>query len=37
MPRVTVVPADRLGIVDGQALTFEFSAPERMHALPWDG
>lgn len=37
MPRVTVVPADRLVIVDGQALTFEFSAPERMHALQWDG
>lgn len=37
MPRVTVVPADRLVIVDGQALTFEFSAPWRMHALQWDG
>lgn len=37
MPRVTVVPADRLVIVDGQALTFAFSAPERMHALQWDG
>lgn len=37
MPRVTVVPVDRLVIVDGQALTFEFSAPERMHALQWDG
>lgn len=37
MSRVTVVPADRLVIVDGQALTFEFSALERMHALQWDG
>lgn len=37
MSRVTVVPADRLVIVDGQALTFEFSAPERIHALQWDG
>lgn len=37
MPRVTVVPADRLVIVDGQALTFAFTAPERMHALQWDG
>lgn len=37
MPRVTVVPADRLVIVDGQALTFAFNAPERMHALQWDG
>ena len=37
MPRVTVVPADRLVIVDGQALTFEFFAPGRMHALQWDG
>lgn len=37
MPRVTVVPDDRLVIVDGQALTFDFSAPKRMHALQWDG
>lgn len=37
MPRVTVVPADRLVIVDGLALTFDFNAPERMHALQWDG
>ena len=37
MPRVTVVPADRLVIVDGQALTFAFNAPGRMHALQWDG
>lgn len=37
MPRVTVVPADRLVIVDGQALTFDFNAPGRMHALQWDG
>lgn len=37
MPRVTVVPADRLVIVDGQALILDFNAPERMHALQWDG
>ena len=37
MSRVTVVPADRLVIVDGQALTFAFNAPERMHALQWNG
>lgn len=37
MPRVTVVPADRLVIVDGLALTFDFNAPGRMHALQWDG
>ena len=37
MPRVTVVPADRLVIVDGLALTFDFSAPKGMHALQWDG
>ena len=37
MPRVTVVPADRLVIVDDQALTFDFNAPGRMHALQWDG
>lgn len=37
MPSVTVVPADRIVIVDGQALNFEFNAPELMHALQWDG
>lgn len=37
MPRVTVVPADKLVIVDGQALNFDFNAPGRMHALQWDG
>lgn len=37
MPRVTVVPADKLMIVDGLALTFNFNAPQRMHALQWDG
>ena len=37
MSRVTVVPADRLVIVDDQALTFDFNAPGRMHALQWDG
>lgn len=37
MPRVTVVPADRLVIVDGLALNLDFTAPERMHALQWDG
>ena len=37
MPVVTVVPKDRLIIVDGVALNFVFDAPETMHALQWDG
>nr|DAF07317.1 MAG TPA: tail assembly chaperone protein [Caudoviricetes sp.] len=37
MPRVTVVPADRLIIVDGEALYFDFQAPANLHALQWDG
>ena len=37
MPRVTVVPADKLILVDGQGLTFDFSAPSNLHALQWDG
>ncbi|WP_298032255.1 tail fiber assembly protein [uncultured Desulfovibrio sp.] len=37
MPRVTVVPADRLIIVDGEALRFDFPAPANLHALQWDG
>ncbi len=32
---VTVVPSDRLIIVDGIPLRFDFSAPENMHALQW--
>ena len=37
MPVVTVVPKDRLIIVDGVALNLSFDAPESMHALQWDG
>ena len=37
MSAVTVVPADRLIIVDGEALLLEFSAPEGLHALQWSG
>lgn len=37
MARVTVVPADRLIIVDGYALCFGYAAPDGMHALQWDG
>lgn len=32
---VTVIPEDRLIIVDGQALETAFSAPEGLHALQW--
>lgn len=37
MPTVTVVPADKLIIVDGLPLVFDFSAPLNLHALQWDG
>lgn len=37
MPTVTVVPADKLIIVDGLPLVFNFSAPLNLHALQWDG
>ncbi len=33
--RVTVVPADRLILVDGEGLQFVFDAPEGLHALQW--
>ena len=33
--KVTVVPADRLIIVDGEALRLEVSVPEGLHALQW--
>ncbi len=33
--RVTVVPADRLILVDGEGLQFAFAAPEGLHALQW--
>ena len=37
MPRVTVVPADRLVMVDGEALHFDVTAPASLHALQWTG
>ena len=39
MPSVTVVPGDRLIIVDGEAIVFEspFPAPSNLHALQWNG
>lgn len=37
MPTVIVVPADRLIVVNGQGFTFEFAAPEGLHALHWNG
>ena len=32
---VTVVPSDRLIIVEGEALQFDFAAPENLHAVQW--
>ena len=32
---VTVIPDDKIVLVDGQALKFDFVAPEGMHALQW--
>lgn len=32
---VTVVPSDRLIIVDGEALRFDFQSPVNLHALQW--
>ena len=37
MARVTVVPADRLIIVDGYALCFDYPSLDGIHALQWDG
>lgn len=37
MPKVTVVPEDKIIIVDGLGLVFEFEAPADLHALQWDG
>lgn len=37
MPTVTVVPADNLVIVDGEAHVFPFEAPANLHALQWRG
>ena len=39
MPTVTVVPGDRLIIVDGESIFFDapIPVPENMHALQWDG
>ena len=39
MSTVSVVPSDKLIIVDGEAIVFDapFVAPENMHALQWNG
>lgn len=37
MSQVTVVPSDKLIIVDGVDLRFDFSAPSNLHALQWFG
>ena len=37
MPKVTVVPDDRLIIVDGHALCFDYPSLDGIHALQWDG
>ena len=37
MPAVTVVPSDKLIIVDGEALVFAYEAPASLHALQWSG
>lgn len=34
---VTVVPSDKLIIVDGSALIFEYPAPTNLHAIQWSG
>lgn len=35
--RVTVIPSDRVIIVDGRTLRFDFEAPPNVHALQWVG
>lgn len=39
MPKVTVVPEDKLIIVDGEPIVFDspFPAPSSLHALQWNG
>jgi len=37
MPRVTIVPADSLVIVDGRGLNVSLSLPGHVHAIQWDG
>ena len=32
---VTVIPSDRLNIVDGASLRFAFDTPADLHALQW--
>ena len=36
-PRVVVVPSDRLIIVDGEALRFDYPSPTNLHAVQWYG
>ena len=36
MPRVTIVPADSLVIVDGRGLNVSLTLPGHVHAIQWD-
>lgn len=35
--RVTVIPDDKIILVDGVAKRCDFTAPAGLHALQWDG
>lgn len=37
MSKVTVIPSDKLIIVDNIALYFDFDAPDNLHAIQWEG
>lgn len=33
---VTIVPSDKIVLVNGESLEFDFEAPENIHAVQWD-
>ena len=35
--KVSIIPSDKIIIVDGQALTFDYDIDPTIHALQWDG
>lgn len=37
MPKVTVVPVDKLIMVDDEGFNFDFPYPENLSALQWEG
>ena len=35
--KITIVPSDKLVIIDGEAIRFDFTIDDNIHAVQWEG